>query len=157
MTSSGEPIDRQHIHDDLERARADLHDLVAHATAADLRRRTRGTNWTNGQLLWHMVFGYVIVLRLLPLVRIFGRLPDRFSLTFAGALNAATRPFHHINYLGSVCGALVFRGPQLAAQLDRTIAQLHIQLDAEADEALDRHMHFPGGWDPFFHDSMTLA
>jgi hypothetical protein len=104
-----------------------------------------------------MTFGYLIVRRLLPLVRLFGHLPDRFSRTFAGALNAATGPFHHINYLGAVGGALVFRGPRLTAQLDRTIAQLHRRLDAEADRALTRSMHFPVAWDPFFHQSMTLA
>jgi hypothetical protein len=157
MTTEGQPIDRRRIHDELERARADLHDIVSHATPAALGRRTQGTKWTNGQMLWHMTFGFLIVRRLLPLVRLFGRLPDRASRTFAAALNAATRPFHHINYLGSVGGALVFRGPRLTAQLDRTIAQLHHRLDAEDEDALDRRMHFPVGWDPFFRDSMTLA
>ena len=157
MATEGRPTDRQHIHDDLELVRADLNHLVARATATELRRRTHGTRWTNGQMLWHMTFGFLIVRRLLPLVRLFGRLPDRASRTFAAALNAATRPFHHINYLGSVGGALVFRGPRLTAQMDRTIAQLHRRLDAEDEDALDRRMHFPVGWDPFFRDSMTLA
>ena len=62
-------------------------------------------------LLWHTAFGYLIVWRLLTLVRLFGRLPDGFSRTFAAVLDAATRPFHAVNYLGSVGGALVSRGP----------------------------------------------
>ncbi|MEW2354548.1 hypothetical protein [Spirillospora sp. NPDC029432] len=45
------------------------------ATAADLARRSDGTRWTNEQLLFHMVFGYMIVLRLLVLVRLIDRLP----------------------------------------------------------------------------------
>lgn len=157
MAINSEPTDRQRIHHELEGARADLHHLVARATPADLRRRTHGTRWTNGQLLWHMAFGYLIVRRLLPLVRLFGRLPDPFSRTFAAVLDAAARPFHHINYLGSVGGALVFHGPRLTAQLDHTIDLLHRQLDAETDAALDRRMHFPVRWDPFFRDTMTLA
>lgn len=157
MAISGQPTDRQHLHDELERVRADLRDLVAHAGPADLRRRTDGTRWTNGQLLWHMAFGFLIVRRLLPLVRLFGRLPDRFGRRFAAVLEAATRPFHTVNYLGSVGGALVFHGPRLPAQLDRTIAQLHRRLDAEPEATLGRRMHFPVGWDPFFHDTMTLA
>jgi hypothetical protein len=153
----GRPVDRQSIHTELERVRADLHQLVARASAADLRRATNGTRWTNDQMLWHMAFGYLIVRRLLPLVRLFGRLPEPFSRTFAAALNAGTRPFHTINYLGSVGGALVFHGPRLTRQFDHTIDVLHRRLDAESEEALGRGMHFPVGWDPFFRDTMTLA
>ena len=150
------PTDRERIHEELERVRADLHLLVSGATGADLRRRTNGTRWTNQQMLWHMAFGYLIVRRLLPLVRLFGRLPDPISRTFAAILNAGTRPFHAINYLGSCGGALVFRGPRLSRQLDHTIDLLHRRLDAETAEALTRRMHFPVGWDPFFRDTMTL-
>jgi hypothetical protein len=84
--------DRQPIHAELERVRADLHQLVAHASASELRSPTSGTRWTNGQLLWHMVFGYLIVWRLLPLVRALARLPDGYSRPFAAALNAGTVP-----------------------------------------------------------------
>lgn len=149
--------ERQRIHADLDRVRADFRDLVAGAGPDDLRRSTRGTRWTNGQLLWHMAFGFLIVRRLLPLVRMFGRLPDGFSRAFAAMLDAATGPFHHVNFLGSVGGALVFRGPRLTRQLDHTISRLHRRLDAESAEALGRRMHFPLGWDPFFRDTMTLA
>ena len=150
-------MDRQAIHDELERVRTDLHDLVARASAADLGRRTDGTRWTNQQMLFHLVFGFLIVRRLLPLVRGFGRLPDGYSRTFSRVLDSATRPFHHVNYLGSCGGALVFHGPRLVRQLDRTLDALHRRLDAETEAALRRRMHFPVSWDPFFHDTMTLA
>jgi hypothetical protein len=149
-------VDRQSIHEELERSRSTLHHVVLQASAADLRRRSDGTRWTNGQLLYHMVFGYMIVRTLLGLVRTFGRLPDGSSRTFAAILNAGTRPFHIVNYLGSCGGALVFHGPRLARQLDRTIAALHRHLDRESDQALVRRMHFPVGWDPFFADTMSL-
>ena len=153
MVIDGQPVDRQSIHTDLERVRADLHHLILRATAVDLRRRTNGTRWTNGQMLWHMAFGYLIVRRLLPLAHLFGRLPDSFSRTFAAVLNAGTRPFHTVNYLGSVGGALVFHGPRLDRQFDRTIDLLHRRLDAASEEALDRRMHFPVGWDPILRDT----
>ena len=57
------------IQAELRRTQADFHDLVARASAQDLRRRSDGTRWTNRQLLWHMVFGYLIVRTLLPLVQ----------------------------------------------------------------------------------------
>jgi hypothetical protein len=150
-------FDRQPIHEELERVRLDLHQLVEHATALDLRRRTDGTRWTNGQMLWHVVFGYLIVWRLLPGVRLFGRLPDGFSRRFAAVLNAGTRPFHFINYLGGCGGALVFHGPRLIRLLDRTVNQLHRRLDAESEASLGRRMHFPVQWDPFFVEVMTVA
>jgi hypothetical protein len=150
-------FDRQPIHEELERVRLDLHQLVDQATTRDLRRRTDGTRWTNGQMLWHMVFGYLIVSRLLPGVRLFGRLPDGYSRRFAAALNAGARPFHVINYLGGCGGALVFHGPRLSRLLDRIVNQLHRILDAESDESLGRRMHFPVQWDPFFADCMTVA
>lgn len=156
MDHPDRPTGRQAAHEELERVRADLHQLVADATADELRRRTDGTRWTNQQLLWHMTFGYLIVWRLLPLVRLFGRLPDRASRTFASVLNAGTRPFHAVNYLGGCGGALVFHGPRLTRLLDRTVDRLHRRLDAETPQALAGRMHFPVGWDPFFQDSMSL-
>ena len=156
MAIDGQPTDRQKIHHDLERVRADLHHLVERATTADLRRRTNGTRWTNGQMLWHMAFGFLIVRRLLPLVGLFSRLPDPFNRTFAAVLNAGTRPFHVVNYIGSVGGALVFHGSRLTRQLDHTIDLLHRRLDDESEAALGRRMHFPVGWDPFFRDIMAL-
>lgn len=156
MAIRGQPPDRQSIHSELERVRADMHQLVSNSTAVDLRRRTSGTRWTNAQMLWHMAFGYLLVRRLLRLVRLFGRLPEPFSRAFASVLNVGTRPFHYINYVGAVGGALVFHGPRLTRQLDHTIDRLHWRLDAESDGSLCRRMHFPVGWDPFFHDAMTL-
>lgn len=154
MTS--QRVDRGEIHDELERARAEFHRLLTTASPGDLRRRTHGTRWTNGQLLFHMTFGYMIVLTLLPLVRTMGRLPDGASRLFASALDGCRRPFHAVNYLGSCGGALAFRGDRLAAKLDRTIDALHRRLDGETDAALDGAMHFPVSWDPYFTDVMTL-
>lgn len=149
-------VDRASIHAELERSRITVHRLVSQASGTDLRRASNGTRWTNQQLLYHMVFGYMLVRALLTLVRTFGRLPDGFSRAFARTLNAGTRPFHVVNYLGSCAGALVFHGPRLVSQVDRTIAALHRHLDRESSEALNRRMHFPTGWDPFFADTMSL-
>ncbi|MGH3314681.1 MAG: DinB family protein [Nocardioidaceae bacterium] len=151
------PADRGAIHAELERARVTLGSLVSEASRQGMRRRSDGTRWTNEQLLFHMVFGYMVVLRLLPLVRFFGRLPDGFSRVFSGILDAGTRPFHVVNYLGSCGGALVFHGPRLVRLVDRVVASLHRHLDRESEESLARTMHFPVGWDPFFQDRMTLA
>lgn len=150
-------VDRASIHQSMEHARASFHKLVDDASDDDLSRRTDGTRWTNEQLLFHMLFGYMIVRALLPIVRVVGRLPDRASRLFADILNSATRPFHMINYLGSVGGAKVFNRQRMGPKLDRVMASLHRQLDAEPEERLRRTMHFPPRWDPYFKDTMTLA
>ena len=85
-------------------------DLVSKATPADLRRRSNGTRLTNRQLLFHMLFGTLIVRTLMPLVHGFGHLPERWSRRFAATLNAGRRPFHLIDYLGSCGGGQVLQG-----------------------------------------------
>ena len=79
----------------------------ADAAAADLRRPSEGTRWTNRQLLFHMLFGYLIVRALLVLARVFSLLPDGASTAFAKLLDSAHRPFDLINYLGSCAGARI--------------------------------------------------
>jgi hypothetical protein len=64
------------------------------------RLHGHGARWTNEQLLFHMVFGYMVVQRLRVLVRLFGRLPEAPSRAFARTLNAGAKPFHRINYYG---------------------------------------------------------
>ena len=145
MASGIAPVDRHRIHDELERVRADFHHLVEQASDTGLRRRTNGTRWTNGQLLWHMAFGYLIVRRLLPLVRLFGRLPDRYSRRFAAALNAGTRPFHMINFLGGCGGALVFHGSRLSRLLDR-IQDEEEETDFSPSEASSRDATDAAPW-----------
>ena len=85
-------MDTTDIRTEMDRVRADFRELVDSATVRDLRRPTNGTKWTNEQLLFHMVFGYVLVRNLLVLVRGFCRLPDEASRRFAVTLNAGTRP-----------------------------------------------------------------
>ena len=77
-----------------------------------------------------MLFGFLVVRALLPLVKGFGRLPDAVSRGFAAALNAATRPFHVVNYLSALPGARVLRGPALGRSMDSTIGHLRARLAA---------------------------
>jgi hypothetical protein len=157
MTPDDGMVDRTALASDLKRARVELHRLLAAAERHDAwTNTTQGTSWTNEQLLFHMVFGYMIVQRLLLLVKVFSRLPDRVGRVFARILNAATRPFHVINYYGSCAAALVYNRRRMGAKMDRAIASLQGKLARESDDALRRGMHFPTRWDPFFNDYMTL-
>jgi hypothetical protein len=137
--------------------RQDFRQLITHACAGDMRRPTDGTKWNNGQLLFHMLLGYLIVRPLLPLTRLFGRLPGPAGAGFAWLLNSASRPFHLINYLGSCAGARIIPPARLPGMLDRVTAALQRRLQRETDAALDRGMRYPTSWDPFFTSYMTLA
>lgn len=151
------PMDRQAVYDGYERARQTFHSLLEAASQADLAKRTRGTRWTNKQLLWHMLFGYMIVRALLVLVRVFGRLPRSVSTVFARLLDVTTAPFDFINYAGP-CGAVKVYGPRrMGRAFDRVIASLRRHLAEESEADLERGMRYPVRWDPFFKDFMTLA
>ena len=63
---------------EMERARIDFHALIDNGTSAELRAGSDGTKWTNEQLLFHMLFGYLLVHNLLLLVKALGRLPRGF-------------------------------------------------------------------------------
>ena len=155
--ASGGTIDPPEIPADLERARSEFRRLLAEAEHNDAWiRPTRGTRWNNEQLLLHMLFGYMLVQRLLLLVHLLGRLPEPVSRLFARILNAATTPFHPINYYGSCAAAVYYNRRRMGAKLDRVIAAIDRKLAMETDESLRRGMHFPTGWDPFFADYMTL-
>jgi DinB superfamily len=150
-------IDPQQIHEEMDRAYVTFHELTRKASRSDLERPSDGTRWTNQQLLFHMMFGYLIVRRLLPIVRLFDRLPEGASRSFAAVLNSATRPFHVVNYLGSWAGGTVLGPARTETLLKRTIDGLHRELDGEDESSLRRAMHFPVGWDPYFKDTMSLA
>ena len=72
-------MDAASIIEEMDQACLAFHELVERSGAEGLRRRSAGTRWTNRQLLFHMVFGYLVVRTLLPLVRGFGRLPLIYS------------------------------------------------------------------------------
>jgi hypothetical protein len=150
-------MDRRDIDADLERVTADYHRLLVSATHAELRMPTNGTKWTNKQLLFHMLFGFILVRVLLPLVKGLGQLPPAFSRTFAAILNAATRPFHVINYLSALPGGTVLDSRSMGRLMDNTIKRLRGRLARESERTLGLAMHFPVGWDPYFKDVMTVA
>ena len=149
--------DRQAIRSEFEGARERFHALVGFASEQDLATASNGTRWTNRELLFHMLFGYIVVRALLPLVKFVSRLPKPVGRGFAALLNAATAPFNIINYWGSRAGARAYAPQRMASKFDAMIAALERRLAAEHDRSMMRSMPFPTRWDPFFKDTMTLA
>jgi DinB superfamily len=150
-------IERAAADQEMEQARHDFRQLTTRASAADLGRRSDGTKWTNRQLLFHMLLGYLIVRALLVLARVFGRRRPAASKAFARLLDAARGPFHLVNYLGSCIGARIIPTARMPGMLDKITGSLQRCLRHDTDDALRLGMHFPTTWDPFFSDYMTLA
>jgi hypothetical protein len=139
-----------------DRAAVELREWLAAASGPDLRRRSNGTRWTNEELLFHMVFGYMVVRALIPLVRVVSALPAPVGGAFARVLNAGTRPFDVVNYWGSRAASLVYNRDRMGRKLDRTLSALARRLERESPGSLLRPMAFPDKWDPFFKPRMTI-
>jgi hypothetical protein len=147
-------MDPYEIGDEMRRAQAEFHQVIATASPDDLRRPSNGTQWTNQQLLFHMVLGYGVVRTLLPLVRTLGRLGH--SRGFATTLNAGRRPFHWINYLGPCVAGRLLTPRAMTALLDRVISSLQRRLATETERSLTLSMHVPTYWDPYFTPTMSV-
>ena len=148
-------IDRGAIVREMDDARASLRRLLSMADTDTLARRSDGTRWTNEQLLFHMVFVYMVVRALLVLVRIFGRLPPRVSRGFAAVLDFMTAPLHVVNYWGSRMAALTFNHRRMAAHFDHVVGSPQLHLLRETPESLVLTMRYPTRWDPFLESSMS--
>jgi hypothetical protein len=145
------------IQAELETTRAAFHELLAALSEDDLRRPSHNPGWTNGEILTHMTFGFVVVTVLLPMASLWGRLPKRSSGWFAWLLNASTVPFNWVNALGARAQArLLRRRRHLGAAFDLVLAALLKRTESIRDEEWQRGMHYPVRWDPNFRDFMTL-
>ncbi|WP_043714700.1 DinB family protein [Kutzneria sp. 744] len=150
-------MDRQAVHSEFDGARTAFHELLGGASDDDLRRRSAGTRWSNKQLLFHMLLGYLIIRALRNLVVLFSRLPEPAGRACARVLNAVTVPFDVVNCAGAWLAGTVLPRRILLRLFDGVIAALHRRLDSESEATLARSMHYPTRWDPFFRDVMTLA
>jgi hypothetical protein len=157
VVAVGAGLDVDAVRREMAAVRRDFRDLVAGADGPGLRRASAGTRWTNRQLLYHMLFGYLLVRALLVLVRVFGRLPEGASTVFARVLDAGRVPFHLVNYLGSWVGALVVTPARMPGVMDWVTGALVRRAERETGASAARGMRYPTTWDPFFREYMTLA
>lgn len=141
---------------ELAAAHAAFHARLAAFTDADLRRPSRNPGWTNGEVLWHIAFGFVILAALAPLIRCWGHLPRRYSRWFARLLNRGTDLFNRVNALGARGGARLYTRRRIGPRFDRAYAAVLRLVDTASDDDWARGMHYPTRWDALFRDYMTL-
>jgi hypothetical protein len=150
-------FDRQKLRDELEKRRQVFHTILDSVSAEDLKRPSNGTRWNNEELLFHMLFGYIVVVVLIRMVALLGLLPRRATQPFAALLNALADLFNLVNYWGSIAAAKFYNHKRMGPKSDRVIASLIKRLDRASEASLQRGMYFPTRWDPFFKEYMTLA
>ncbi|HSL47245.1 MAG TPA: DinB family protein [Anaerolineales bacterium] len=147
---------REEIRQQLDAARADFHELLASMSEPDFHRRSLNPGWTNGEILAHMTFGFVVINILLPMARLWGKLPKCSSKWFAWLLNALTGPFNWINALGARGQGRVFTRKRLENIYDRTYFSLLKKIDSIKEDEWEHGMYYPTNWDPYFDKFMTL-
>jgi len=144
------------IRAELESTRRTFHALLDSLSENDLRKKSCNPGWTNGEILAHMTFGFIILNALLPMARLWGHLPRWTSKAFAGLLNAFTAPFNWVNALGARGQARLFTYKRIGKLYDRIHVSLMKQIDWIKDDEWERGMHYPTRWDSNFSDFMTI-
>ena len=140
------------IRTELESTRATFHPLLDSLTEDDLRRQSLNPGWTNGEILAHMTFGFIVINVLLPMARLWGRLPNGSSKWFAWLLNAFTGPFNWFNALGARGQGRVFTHKRIGKIYDRVYFSLLRQVDSIKDDEWQHGMYYPTKWDSNFDE-----
>ena len=147
---------KETIYKELEATRATFHTVLASLSEQDFQKQSLNPGWTNGEILAHMTFGFIIVNTLLPMARLWGRLPRSSSKWFARLLNALTGPFNWINALGARGQGMLFTHKRVGNIFDRVYFSLLNKINSIKDDELERGMYYPNKWDPNFDEFMTL-
>lgn len=144
------------IRSELESTRSAFHALLASLSEEDFDRQSLNPGWTNGEILAHMLFGFIILNALLPMARIWGRLPGNSSKPFTWLLNASTRPFNWFNALGARMQGKVFTYERIENFYDNVYVSLLRKVDSVREDEWQRGMYYPTRWDSNFDEFMTL-
>jgi hypothetical protein len=149
---------RAAVRAEIHQIRRDFRRLVTQASATDLRLPSAGTKWSNQQLLFHMLFGYLIVRGLLPLARFLGRRPRRASVALACLLNCA-QAVPPDQLPGLMRRSADHPPARMPGVLDRVTGALRRRLQQETDGDLGRGDALPDDVGPVFRrvQYMTVA
>ena len=138
---------REEILTQLASARDSFHSLLDSFSAQDFQKQSLNPGWTNGEIIAHMNFGFLVIDVLIPMARLWGRLPKGLSKWFAWLLNALTGPFNWINALGARGQGKVFTRNRIGRIYDRVYASLVKKANSIKEDEWERGMYYPTKWD----------
>jgi hypothetical protein len=157
MDSAEVEAQRSRLRAELEAARGEFHAMVASISEREWTLSSRNTAWTNGQVVFHILLGFILVLPLARLLVFFDRLPDQCSRTFAKTLDLSTPLFHRVNAIGPRVGARLLGRAGIISRFDHVHRAILARLDRARPVDWEATMHYPTRWDPRFHARMDLA
>jgi hypothetical protein len=147
---------KEDILSQLHAARTAFHALLDSLSEQDFHKQSLNPGWTNGEILAHITFGFIIINVLLPMARLWGRLPKDSSKWFAWLLNASTGPFNWVNAIGARGQGRVFTRTRVGKIYDRAHVALLKKINSVRDNEWTRGMYYPTKWDANFDEFMTL-
>jgi len=156
VVSSDFEARRTKLRADLELARQEFHNLIGSIPEQAWNEPSHNAGWTNGQLVFHILLGFILVRPLFVLLVLFGQLPDTFSKFFAGILNFGTPIFNQINAIGPRFGARLLRREGIIRKFDQVHDALLTRVNRLRPRYLIMTMHYPSRWDPRFKADMRL-
>ncbi len=134
----------------------EFHALLSSMSDEGLRKKSLNPGWTNGEILFHITFAFMILSSLIPMVRFFGRLPKSYSKLFARILNSLTGFFNWINAIGARGGGRMYRGRIVGKKFDKVYFSLLRRINSIPEDEWQRGMYYPTKWDALFKEYMTL-
>ncbi|MBI5230591.1 MAG: DinB family protein [Coriobacteriales bacterium] len=144
------------IHEDLERSRARFHALLESLSAEEWDAPSRNPAWTNGQVIYHILFAFMLVPSLFWMIKFWSRLPWGASRAFAAVLDFSTPLFNWVNALGPRGQARVLGRKRAEPIFERVHRSTLRKVDSLHGSEWQRGMHYPTRWDPSFGDFMTF-
>jgi DinB superfamily len=147
---------REHLRCDLEAARRDFHEMVASISEQWWAKPSHNPGWTNGQLIFHVLLGFILVLPLASILVFFGHLPAVYSRIFAAILNFSTPLFNRINAVGPRAGVSLVGRAGLIGKFDQVHGAILERLERVRPGDWALAMHYPTRWDPRFKTPMHL-
>jgi len=145
------------VRSDLEVSSCRFHALLDSLSQDDWDAPSLNPAWTNGQLVYHALFGFVLVPSLFWMIRFWSRLPDSWSKHFAQVLDFSTPLFNRVNALGPRGQARLLGRKRAGTIFDRVHSSILMRVDSLEGTQWERGMHYPQRWDPTFGDFMTFA
>lgn len=147
---------REEIRGELAMARTQFHKLLDSLSEQDLKKQSLNPGWTNGEILAHTTFGFIVINVLLPMARLWGRLPKDSSKWFAWLLNTFTGAFNWFNMIGARGQGKVFTYQRIGKIYDSVHFSLLKKIDSIKDDEWEHGMYYPTKWDSNFEEFMTL-
>lgn len=146
----------ENISADLREVGRQFHALLDSLSQEDWDKSSRNPAWTNGQLVYHMLFAFMLIPALFWLIGFWSRLPRWASRAFAALLDLSTPIFNRVNALGPRGQERVFGRPRASRILDRRLASIQRRADSLPPDRWHTGMHYPRRWDSTFGDFMTF-